>query len=153
MISAPVQQKINGLLRKDGHRLTAQKQTVLRVLFEHDHGPLTVEEIYRYAQSRSSHISIATVYKVVAYLEQANILHKIRMDDKRNCYELIHPDEPQGHPHCVCTKCGKTVGIVDDSVTHILATCEQAIETRYHFQINLQNILYYGICEDCRSKS
>lgn len=153
MIPVTTQQKVISLLGEDGHRLTAQKQTVLKVLFEHDRAHMAVEEIYGYAKNQSSRISIATVYKAVSFLEQEKVLRKIRIDDKRNCYELIHPDEPQGHPHCICTKCGKTFGIIDDSVIQMFIACEQAIKTRYHFQINLQNILYYGLCEDCSSKA
>jgi Fur family transcriptional regulator, ferric uptake regulator len=153
MISADAQQKILCLLGENGHRLTSQKRTVLRVLFTHDRDHMTVEEIYRYAKSQSPNISIATVYKAISFLEQTNVLHKIRTNDKCSCYELVHPGEPEGHPHCICTKCGKTFGIVDDSVMHMLSDCEQTIGSRYHFQIDLQNILYYGMCDKCRGDS
>ncbi|MFT9056129.1 MAG: Fur family transcriptional regulator [Ethanoligenens sp.] len=153
MLPVTTQQKVIRLLGQNGHRLTSQKQTVLKILFEHDRSHLTVEEIYGYAKEESSRVSIATIYKTISFLEQENVLHKIRIDNKSNCYELIHPNEPEGHPHCICTKCCKTIGIVDESVTRMLSVCEQAIKVHYHFQINLQDILYYGLCEECRKKS
>lgn len=153
MLPLGTQQKVIRLLGQNGRRLTSQKQVVLKILFEHDPSHLTVEEIYEYARKESFHVSIATVYKTVSFLEQENILHKIRIDDKRNCYELINPNEPEGHPHCICTKCGKTIGVMDEAVIQMLDACEQAIQTRYHFQINLRDILYYGLCKECRVKS
>ena len=153
MMPVNAKEGIIRLLGADGHRLTAQKQAVLSILFEHDRAHMTVEKIYDYAKKQSPRISIATVYKTVSFLEQKNVLRKIRIDDKCSCYELIHPDEPQEHPHCICTKCGKTFGILDDSVMHMLSDCERAIGIRYHFQIDLQNILYYGLCEKCSGNS
>lgn len=150
---AKAQQKILRLLGKNGRRLTVQRRTVLRVLFAHDRAHLTVEEIYQYAKSQSANISLATVYKTIASLEQMNVLCKIPIDDKCGRYELVHPDEPEGHPHCVCTKCGKVFGIVEDPVVHMLADCEQEIGFRYHFRIDRKNILYYGLCETCRAGS
>lgn len=144
------QEKVLHLLKENGHRLTAQRRMVLEALFEHDRAHMTVEEIYQCARSQSPHISIATVYKAISFLEQANVLRKIRIDDKCSRYELVHPGEPEGHPHCICKKCGKTFGILDDSVMQMLSDCERTIGSRYHFQIDLQNILYYGLCETCR---
>lgn len=148
MMPMDAQQNVLNLLSENGHHLTTQKRSVLRVLFERDREHLTAEEIYGYAKSLSSRISIATVYKLISALEQANVLRRIRIDDKCGRYELIHPDEPD--PHCICKKCGKAFGIADDSVTQLLAACEQAIGDRYRFQIDLKDILYYGLCETCR---
>lgn len=153
MMPDNAQQNFLRLLGENGHRMTAQKHAVLQALFEHDRSHLTVEEIYECAKNILPSISIATVYRTVSFLEQAKVLRKLRMDDKHYCYELIHPDEPERHPHCICTKCGKTFGITEDSVAHLFTVCEQAIESHYHFRIDLQNILYYGLCETCHGRS
>lgn len=153
MMPADAQQDFLRIPGDHGHRLTVQKRAVLQALYEHDRSHMTVEEIYECAKNLLPSISIATVYRAVSFLEQAKVLRKLHTDEKRNCWELIHPDEPEGHPHCICTKCGKTFGIIDDSVIHMLAVCEQAIETQYHFRIDLQNVLYYGLCRTCLSQS
>lgn len=152
MISSSTKDKIVSMLGENGRRLTTQKRLVLKILFEHNKEHLTVEKLYEYAKKESSHISIATVYKTVSVLEDENILRKIRIDDKCSCYELVDPDKPDEHPHCICRKCGKTIGIMDNSIIRMLNTCEQSIKERYHFQIDMQDILYYGLCEEC-SKS
>lgn len=152
VVSSSEQQKILQLFGENGHRLTNQKRTVLQVLFEHDCEPMSVEEIYEHAKHQSVCISIATVYKAVSFLEHANVLQRIRADDKYNCYELNHSDEPEGHPHCICTKCGRVFGITDESIIRMLNLCKQTIKTDHHFQVDSQNILYYGLCGACGSK-
>ena len=153
MMPANAQQKFVRLLGENGHRVTTQKHAVLQALFEHDRSHLTVEEIYECTKNILPSISIATVYRAVSFLEQAKVLRKLRTDDIHLCYELIHPDEPEGHPHCICTQCGKTFGITENSVVHMFTVCKQAIESRYHFRIDLQNTLYYGLCETCHGRT
>ncbi len=148
VVSSSEQQKILQLFGENGHRLTNQKRTVLQELFEHDCEP----KIYEYAKRQSVCISIATVYKAVSFLEHANVLQRIRVDDKCNCYELNHFDEPEGHPHCICTN-AEGLGITDESIIRMLNLCKQTIKTDHHFQIDSQNILYYGLCGACGSKT
>lgn len=153
MISETEKQKMIGLLGQEGHRLTPQKKAVIEILFAHDKENMTVEKIYEYTRSQYTHISIATVYKTISALERKGLLQKIRIDDKCSYYELICPDKPPWCPHCVCTECGKMIEIMDDSIIHILDICKQTIKTHYNFRIDIQNILYYGVCKECRAKS
>lgn len=153
MISLDEQNKILQLLSEKGYRINCQRREVLNVLFEHDDTHMTAEEIYEYAKKNSEKISIATVYRTVQLLEQVKVLLRIEMNDKCSHYELVHSGEKQEHPHFICTKCGKTIGIHDDLVMLLLNDCQNAICSNYSVDVDKQNILYYGLCAECRKNS
>lgn len=149
MMPLETRKKIQRKLKQNGRRLTCQRQIILNVLLDHACEHLTIEEIYQNAKQRSSKISIATVYRTVLCLEQAKILHKIRMDDNRGRYELIARDVQNGHPHLICIFCKKPIDIVDNQMMCLLETCRIIIQSRYDFVIDTQNIQYYGRCHEC----
>lgn len=149
MILPENQNKIFAKLSENGNRMTYQRNEILKIFFEHDHEHLTADKVYEYSKKASPNISIATVYRTIQYLEKADILFKIKVNDKCSSYEILLPDEKEGHPHFVCKKCGKTIGIKDATIIHLLNKCEQAIKSTYDVNILEQNILYYGLCSEC----
>ncbi len=152
MMPLEVQKRIQLKLQQNGHRLTCQRLTILNVLFDHDFDHMGAKEIYRDAKQHSSQISIATVYRTVLFLEEAGILNRIRTNDNHGRCELIHPDGQNGHPHLVCTRCKEPIDIVDNQIMRLLEACCDIIQSRYGFDIDAQNILYHGLCYQCRSR-
>ena len=78
-----------------GMRMTEQRRVIARVLSSADDHP-DVEELYRRASSIDPHISIATVYRTVRLLEEANILERHDFGDGRARYEEA-PEEHHDH--------------------------------------------------------
>ena len=69
-----------------GLKMTEQRRIIARVLSDASDHP-DVEMLYRRATALDSRISIATVYRTVRLLEEANILERHDFGDGRARYE------------------------------------------------------------------
>ena len=86
--------RIEKLCAEKGLKMTAQRRVIARVLSDATDHP-DVEELYRRASEIDKAISIATVYRTVRLLEEANILERHDFRDGRSRYEEateIHHD-------------------------------------------------------------
>ncbi len=151
MVARVDQEKMKAAIKRNGYKLTQQRLSILKVLFEKDYEHMTAEEIYCFTKIDFPKIGISTVYKSIDCLEKSKILVKIKTDDDCKRYELVHPNELSNHPHLLCTHCKKVIGIVDDQITGLLNNSKQVLKSRYSFEINNQSIFYYGICKKCRT--
>lgn len=90
---------------KKGLKMTGQRRVVLQVLSEaEDH--LDVEEVHRCAVRIDPRISIATVYRTMRLLEDADVVDKVDFGDGRARYE-----EKRGvhHDHLIDTRNGQVI--------------------------------------------
>jgi Fur family transcriptional regulator, ferric uptake regulator len=78
-----------------GLKMTEQRRIIARVLSDASDHP-DVEMLYRRATDLDSRISIATVYRTVRLLEEANILERHDFGDGRARYEEL-PEEHHDH--------------------------------------------------------
>ncbi|TCS81852.1 Fur family transcriptional regulator [Pectinatus cerevisiiphilus] len=137
---------------KNGHRLTNQRRIVIEVILNHKTDHMTVEDIYESTKTISPNISLSTVYRIVDFLKQNNIIHKLQVDDDHYFYELINTEGSAIHPHFICKKCGKTIDILNEDILNHAAACQKNITSTYDFKIVSSTILYYGICSNCLEK-
>ena len=96
---------IEQLCEEKGLKMTEQRRVIARVLSESSDHP-DVDQVYRRATEADPRISIATVYRTVRLVEEANILAKHDFGDGRARYEEI-PDEH--HDHLIDLKSGKVL--------------------------------------------
>lgn len=97
--------RIEQLCIDRGLKLTEQRRTIARVLSDADDHP-DVDQVYRRATHLDSRISIATVYRTVRLLEEANILEKHDFGDGRARYEEVQDDH---HDHLIDVKSGRVI--------------------------------------------
>jgi len=86
--------------------MTGQRRIIARVLSESSDHP-DVEQVYRRAAEIDSKISIATVYRTVRLLEEANIVTRHDFGDGRARYE--EADEHHHHDHLIDIKTGRVI--------------------------------------------
>jgi Fur family ferric uptake transcriptional regulator len=90
-------------LEKRGLKLTQPRRYILKEVFGmHTH--FNVEELYDRIRSKTSKISMATVYRTIPLLLEAGLIQRADRSKGRERYEHIlgHPK----HIHWVCKKCG-----------------------------------------------
>jgi Fur family transcriptional regulator, ferric uptake regulator len=97
--------RIERLCIERGLKMTGQRRLIARVLSESADHP-DVEELYRRAHERDSHISIATVYRTVRLLEEKGILERHDFGGGRARYE---PTEHGQHHHLIDIDTGKVI--------------------------------------------
>lgn len=77
---------IEKLLFKNNIKLTEQRKLILKITLNSIDHP-SADEIYRKAQGYDQSISMATVYRTIALLEQHGFIDKLNFNDGKARYE------------------------------------------------------------------
>ena len=107
--------RLERLCADRGMRMTGQRRIIAAVLSEaHDHPD--VEEVYRRASARDSHISLSTVYRTVRLLEEAGIVERHDFGDGRARYE---PAGHGHHDHLINVKTGEVIEFKNEEIERL----------------------------------
>lgn len=136
--------KFRSLIKDLGLNNTTQREYVLKVLFDND-GHLTAEEIVELAHDNYNvSIGIATVYRVLTFLEEMRIIKSISIDNV--CSKKYEINLNKHHDHLICISCGKVIEFCDSTIEQL----QEDIAKRNDFRLKDHNMILYGICEDCQ---
>jgi Fur family ferric uptake transcriptional regulator len=83
-------------------RMTSQRQIIIQVLEDSDDHP-DVDQLYLRAVEFDNTISIATVYRTVKLLEEADLIERLEFGDGRSRYE----EAGEHHEHLVDVETGE----------------------------------------------
>jgi Fur family ferric uptake transcriptional regulator len=134
--------KIAGILRKNGNKLTHQRHLVLKVMAaSHDH--LTPEDIYEKLRLEDPRIGRVTVYRTLDLLSNLNLVCKVHSEGGCRSYMMRRPIEH--HHHLVCSGCGKVVDFTNCS----LDETEKTLAEKSGFTIKGHLLEFYGLCQNC----
>lgn len=127
-------------LREKKLKVTPQRIAILKAIEASGH--MGVEEIYEKIKKRYPSVSLATIYKNITTLNEANILREIKAPSQKQKYEL----SCDRHIHVSCEKCGKLQDVHLD-VDQISQRCMN--ETGYKlFDVSA---VFIGLCPECAS--
>ncbi len=136
--------KIAGILRRKGYRLTPQRHAVLKAIAgSHDH--LTPAEICMLVRQECPTVGLATVYRVINLLAELKLICRVSMRGDSQSYLMRRPLEH--HHHLVCSKCGQAV----DFTNCDLSSLEHRLSRETGFNIEGHLLELYGSCPDCCS--
>lgn len=134
-------------LRKNGYKITPQRQEILKVfLGNRDNRPLSAEEVYRVVGTRYPHVGIDTIYRNLVVLLDLGIVNKLNFREGKSRYEL---NLGKHHHHLVCLKCGGTEEI-DYCPFKVLD--KEKIEKEKKFEIEKHSFELFGYCAVCRER-
>jgi Fe2+ or Zn2+ uptake regulation protein len=131
-------------LRRDGQRYTANRRGLVALLAEMD-APVTIPEILE----QRSDLAQSSVYRNLAVLERAGLVHRIVTSDDWARYELDHA-LTHHHHHLICSSCGlvrdftvspRLERSIDDALTRVAADARFRLD---HHRLDL-----VGRCADC----
>jgi Fur family ferric uptake transcriptional regulator len=138
--------KIAGIIRRRGHKLTPQRHLVLKVIASsHDH--LTPEVIYEKSRLEDPGIGKVTVYRTLDLLSKLNLLCRVHTDGRCRSYMMRRP--AGHHHHLICSNCGK---VVDFTSCNLVET-EKKLSRETGFDIKGHLLEFYGLCRDCTVKA
>lgn len=140
--------KIKVNLKKKGYKLTFQRQKILDVIINNKYKHLTSEEVYKFIKDDYPEIALATVYRTIQLLEEANVLCKFDISQSGIKYEVMELDNKHQHPHFICTSCKRIFPIKEDGID--LEFLESKLNDKYKFKMANCNIKLYGIFKKCR---
>jgi Fur family ferric uptake transcriptional regulator len=134
--------KIAGILRRQGYRLTPQRHAVLKAIAgSYDH--LTPAEIFERVRQEYSAIGLATVYRVINLLTELKLICRVSLKGDSQSYLMRRPLEH--HHHLVCSQCGRAVDFTDCDLSRL----EKQLSRNTGYDIEGHLLEIYGRCPDC----
>lgn len=129
-------------LRRLGLKVTHPRLKVLEIFRVRTGSHLCAEEVFRLLIEQGEEIGLATVYRVLAQLDEAGAISRQVFDGTKAVYEINNGEH---HDHLVCLKCGR-VREFDDS---LIETRQQEIAALNGYRLAQHNLTLYGYCPDC----
>jgi Fur family ferric uptake transcriptional regulator len=128
------------LIRAAGERLTAPRTAVLAVLLDAKRA-LTHHEVEA-ALAPAMPVDRVTVYRVLDWLVSLGLAHRIPGEDRTWRFGASRESSHGPHAHFTCSRCGKTVCLVDVSVP-------PEVKVPRGFLPQKVELTVQGLCESC----
>ena len=118
-----------------------QREIILNTLKENVVHP-TAEYLYAKVKEKDPKISLATLYRNLNQLTENGIIKKI--DGLENSSHYDH--NTHNHYHFICKKCNRVYDIKSEVAPDLINKTEELTG----FLIENHDIVFSGICKDCR---
>lgn len=128
-------------LRRKKLKMTEQRRTMIQTALSQA-GHFTAEDLYRNLGKAGDSVSMATVYRGLALLEEAHLLEGHDFDDGQRRYERLLAREH--HDHMICLDCRAVLEFQDDEIEQLQV---QAAE-RHGFQLADHRLVLYVHCPE-----
>ena len=129
-------------IQEKGSRLTSHRIALLRLISISEGHP-NASQLYDKLRVQFPSISLATIYKTIALLKDKGEVLEIDLPND-NHYD---GNKPYPHPHLICIHCNQ---IMDGEDVPALQSINQEIAEKYGFQVQTQQLIFYGICSACQ---
>jgi Fur family ferric uptake transcriptional regulator len=128
-------------------KYTKPRELVLETIYN-SQTHLNAEQIHTRLQHthKSANVGIATVYRNLIFLESANLISSILLDDNLKQYEI---NLDKHHDHLICVRCGKIVEFINP----IIETQQENTATQHNFKLLDHTMYLYGICQFCLTEN
>ena len=131
------------ILREKGLKVTPQRIAVYNMLRSTTEHP-NAEMIYKTLEPTNPTMSLATVYKTLDFFKQLGLVQELNVGEGRSRYDAV----VDWHPHTVCTCCDK----VGDLHMEALKNVSQKLAPELDFEVEMEQLILYGKCSECRQK-
>lgn len=139
-------EKLKMIVKQRGLKYTKQREIVFETILNCEKH-LGVEELYNVIMSKypEESIGIATVYRAVSFLEEADLIASVSLGKDKRQFETNFKAH---HDHLICVKCNKIVEFVNTNIEKE----QEKIAKENGFKLLNHTMYLYGICEDCSKK-
>ena len=117
-------------------KYSRQRETILNYLMSVTCHP-TAEQIYENVRCVMPNISLGTVYRNLAQLEQAGTIRKLKVGPQDHFDGDLKP-----HAHFVCKACGKVYDVM---------LPEFRVPTPDGFRVESEETFLFGTCKNCNN--
>ena len=134
------------LLKSNSLKYTKQRELILEIIYNND-GHFTPEDIYNLIKMSYPDVKlgIATVYRTLTLLEDAQIVSSISFGTQGKKYEFGLKEH---HDHLVCLECGGIEEFFDETIEKQ----QEAIAKKFNFKMTNHIMKITGICKHCQRK-
>lgn len=132
-------------LADDDQRYTGNRRSLVEVL-EAAPRPLTIADIIA-----ERPLAQSSVYRNLAVLEHAKVVHRVISTDEFARYELAEDLTDHHHHHLICSSCGEVADFtVSDQLERTLVRAMARIEADTGFRPEHHRLDLVGACAACR---
>lgn len=131
------------VLKKHGLKVTPQRIAIYNMLSHTKLHP-NAETIYKTLVPTNPTMSLATVYKTLDFFKDLGLVQELNVGEGRSRYDAA----AHSHPHIVCTQCH----VVLDLEIEGLDNFRKKISHMTDFEIETEQLIFYGKCSDCQQK-
>jgi Fur family transcriptional regulator, ferric uptake regulator len=132
-------------LRADGQRYTAGRRALVELLAAADQ-PRSIPQLLE----QRGDLAQSSVYRNLAVLERAGVVHRIVTSGEFGRYELAEELTRHHHHHLVCSSCGDVADFtVPHPLEHELDTVLTRAARRAGFQASGHRLDLVGTCASC----
>ena len=129
--------------KKGAFRNTRQRQRILEVLRATDQHP-TADWIYEQLKPEFPKLSLGTVYRNLAILQDQGLIHKLHCGSAHDRFEA-HIDP---HYHLICQDCGRLEDFEMPGYNELNGKANKLTD----FTIQTHRIEFFGLCSECAQR-
>jgi len=133
-------ESIKLFLNSYGLRATDSTIEIFRTLYDSKH-PLTITDLEDKIIIKPY---IATIYRILDKLEEADFISKLKFGENEPLYEF----KKKPHNHFICQKCHKVIDIFLKDKE--LEDVKKRVTKNYDIEIKTASINFVGKCEECK---
>ncbi len=132
------------LLKENNLKFTRQRELVFKTLYDNE-GHFTPEDLSALIKEQHPDltISIPTIYRTLALLEESGIVDSLSFGAKGKKYEFGLKEH---HDHLICIQCGKLIEFQDG----VIEKRQEEIAKKFNFKMTDHTMNITGICEACQ---
>ena len=147
-MAATVHEVVAEKLHAHAQRLTRARRDIVDVLAGAA-GPLTIPEIL----ATRTGLAQSSVYRNLAVLEEAGVVHRMLTRDDFARYELAE-DLTGHHHHLVCSRCGRVEDLpASPALEQSVAAAVDEAAGQVGFRTHRHRLDLVGVCARCASES
>lgn len=132
-------------LRNKRLKMTAQRRTMVRVALEKD-GHFTADQLYRRLDYVGETVSMATVYRGLALLEEAELLTGHDFADGQRRYECALDREH--HDHMICVDCRAVIEFTHERIEEL----QEEVVKAHGFTLKDHSLTLFVKCGELSDK-
>ncbi|RLA82828.1 MAG: transcriptional repressor [Epsilonproteobacteria bacterium] len=132
------------IIKEKGLKYTKQREVIFETILNCKKH-LGAEELYSLILTKhpDEKIGIATIYRALVFLEDANLIRSISVGKDAKKFETNFKAH---HDHLICVKCNKIVEFLNANIEK-----EQEKTAKENgFKLLNHTMYLYGVCKDCQ---
>ncbi len=131
-------------IREKGLRNTPERETIIEEIFStHEH--FDIDELYFRLRRKNKKVSKPSIYRLIPYLLESNLIQEAYFEDGHLHYEHIFGHEH--HCHLRCVGCSKTIEFKENTLIRL----QRNLADKYDFSVTGHKFEVFGYCPKCKA--
>jgi Fur family ferric uptake transcriptional regulator len=133
-------------LLRSGLKQTKQRKIVVEAFLSLGNH-VEAEALYQKLKREGYAIGLATVYRTLNVLKEANLVSQHAFSDGRSVFEVHAPD--QHHDHLICNQCGT----IEEFHHPTIESLQIEIAKQHNFTLLSHRMDLFGLCQTCSAQT